>query len=179
MNFIGDYFALGLVLVLFLFFIDSKTSLRHMSWSGKLFIISLVMTALTAVTNLFTGFLLEQTGVSLWENMLANTMYFVIALVTTNFLALYLFRKILEHTHQRHCMRRAYIGLFLIMVIYLIMTVVSSVLLRLWESKLDGSATYDLATTDTLAHTSGMARHPGDANEAFGEKNREIGKEEK
>ncbi len=65
------------------------------------------------------------------------------------------------------------------MVIYLIMTVVSSVLLRLWESRLDGSATYDLATTDTLAHTSGMARHPGSANETFGEKNREVGKEEK
>ncbi len=65
------------------------------------------------------------------------------------------------------------------MVIYLIMTVVSSILLRLWESKMDGDANFDLATTDTLAYTSGMYKHPGSANETFGEKNREIGKEEK
>lgn len=65
------------------------------------------------------------------------------------------------------------------MVIYLIMTVVSSVLLRFWESKMDGDANFDLATTDTLAYTSGMYKHPGSANETFGEKNRDLGKEEK
>ena len=42
------------------------------------------------------------------------------------------------------------------MVIYLIMTVVCSRLLMLLEKKMDGPDTYDLATTDTLAHTSGM-----------------------
>jgi len=41
---------------------------------------------------------------------------------------------------------------------YLFMTLVSSILLRLWEKRMDGSASYDLATTDTLAHTSGMVR---------------------
>lgn len=48
----------------------------------------------------------------------------------------------------------------IIMVIYLIMTFVCSRLLRLWEKKIDGSDSYDLATTDTLAHTSGMTTHP-------------------
>ena len=43
---------------------------------------------------------------------------------------------------------------------YLFMTLVSSVLLRWWEKRMDGSASYDLATTDTLAHTSGMVRFP-------------------
>ena len=42
------------------------------------------------------------------------------------------------------------------MLIYLVMTVTASALLRLLESKLDGDDNYDLATTDTLAHTSGM-----------------------
>ena len=42
------------------------------------------------------------------------------------------------------------------MVIYLIMTVVSSVLLRLWESRMDGPENFDITTTDSLAHTSGM-----------------------
>ena len=44
------------------------------------------------------------------------------------------------------------------MIGYLLMTVISSILLRWWESKMDGDDSFDLATTDTLAHTSGMAR---------------------
>ena len=102
MNFIGDYFALAMVLVLFLFFIDTKSNIRHMASSGKLFVAALLMAAVTAVTDLFTGYLLEQTNVPLWENMLANTMYFITAVMTTSVLALYMFRKILEHTHRRH-----------------------------------------------------------------------------
>ena len=46
------------------------------------------------------------------------------------------------------------------MIGYLFMTLVSSFLLRWWEKKLDGSASYDLATKDTLAHTSGLVRFP-------------------
>ena len=42
------------------------------------------------------------------------------------------------------------------MLIYLVMTVTSSALLRLLESRLDGDDSYDLNTTDTLAHTSGL-----------------------
>ena len=44
------------------------------------------------------------------------------------------------------------------MVIYLVMTLACSWLLRKWEKKMDGPDSYDLATTDTLAHTSGMVR---------------------
>ena len=47
------------------------------------------------------------------------------------------------------------------MVLYLIMTFVFSRLLRFWESKLDGPASFDLATTDQLAHTSGNYSYPG------------------
>ena len=42
------------------------------------------------------------------------------------------------------------------MLIYLTLTVAASILLRLLEKKLDGDSSFDLATTDTLAHTSGM-----------------------
>lgn len=42
------------------------------------------------------------------------------------------------------------------MAIYLTMTLVISRLLRWCEKRMDGDDTYDLATTDTLAHTSGM-----------------------
>ena len=42
------------------------------------------------------------------------------------------------------------------MVIYFILTFACSRLLRLWENRMDGPDNFDLATTDTLAHTSGM-----------------------
>ncbi len=42
------------------------------------------------------------------------------------------------------------------MVIYFVLTFTCSRILRAWENKLDGPDNYDLATTDTLAHTSGM-----------------------
>ena len=41
------------------------------------------------------------------------------------------------------------------LTIYLIMTIICSLILRLWEKKLDGPENFDLSTTDTLAHTSG------------------------
>ncbi|MEG2174982.1 MAG: amino acid ABC transporter permease [Oscillospiraceae bacterium] len=44
----------------------------------------------------------------------------------------------------------------IIMAIYFVMTFTCSRLLRWWESRLDGPDGYDLATTDTLAHTSGL-----------------------
>ena len=50
------------------------------------------------------------------------------------------------------------------MILYLIMTFVFSRLLRFWESKLDGPASFDLATTDQLAHTSGNYSYPGDGS---------------
>ncbi|MBQ4150646.1 MAG: amino acid ABC transporter permease [Clostridia bacterium] len=48
----------------------------------------------------------------------------------------------------------------IVMVIYLTMTMVASVLLRKLEKKLGDSGHYDLATTDTLALTSGTYNFP-------------------
>lgn len=49
----------------------------------------------------------------------------------------------------------------IIMVIYLTMTLILSRLLRLLEKKMDGKDSYDLATNDTLAHTTGLYSYPG------------------
>ena len=118
MVFIGDYFALGLVIILCMFFFDSKTGIRYMPTSSKLFVACLFMTAITAITDLITGYMLTLKGISLWKNMLGNTLYFMVNIITTSFIALYLFTKILEHTHTRHCMRNACIGLAALFVIY-------------------------------------------------------------
>ena len=47
------------------------------------------------------------------------------------------------------------------MAIYLAMTLFFSRLLRVVEKRMEGSKTYDLATKDTLAHTSGMHSYIG------------------
>ena len=46
------------------------------------------------------------------------------------------------------------------MIMYFIMTFTCSRILRWWEKRMDGEENFDLATTDTLAHTSGMTRYP-------------------
>ena len=46
------------------------------------------------------------------------------------------------------------------MVGYLCMTLIASLLLRMWEKKLDGDDSYALATGDQLAPTAGMLNHP-------------------
>lgn len=60
------------------------------------------------------------------------------------------------------------------MVVYLILTVTVSRILRLVERKMDGPDSYDLASTDTLAHTSGMYSYPGRTGSA-----EEAGKEDR
>lgn len=47
----------------------------------------------------------------------------------------------------------------IIMAIYLVMTLGVSWLLRKLERKIDGKRHYDLTTTDSLAHTSGLVRY--------------------
>ncbi|MBQ6798327.1 MAG: GGDEF domain-containing protein [Oscillospiraceae bacterium] len=127
MNFIGDYFALGLVIVLCVFFFDNKTGIRYMSASGKLFICCLFTTALTAVIDLMSGQLLDLQDVALWKHMLVNSLYFVVNIISTSTIALYLFTKILEHTYSRRCMRNACIGLAVLFVLYL-----AFVVMNLW-----------------------------------------------
>lgn len=64
-----------------------------------------------------------QTLVPLWLNLLVNTMFFLSAIVTTSLIALYLFTKILEHTHDRHCMKNALVGLSVLFSVYLVVMV--------------------------------------------------------
>lgn len=51
------------------------------------------------------------------------------------------------------------------MIVYFIMTFTCSRILRWMENRMDGSDNYDLATTDTLAHTSGMYKYPDEKKE--------------
>ncbi len=125
MIFIADYFALGLVVILFMFFFDNKSSIRYMPTSSKVFAGVLGLTALNALTDLLTGSLLSNSETPLWLNVLVNSLYFLINIITTSCIAHYLFMKILEHTHRRNCRRNAYVGLGVILVVYLIVIILN------------------------------------------------------
>ena len=115
MVFVGDYFAIGLVVVLCMFYFEGKGGSRYMSAASKWFVACLVLTALTALTDLISVQLLLAENAPYWLNMTCNTLYFLVNIVTTSSIALFLFTKILEHAHDNHCMimaRRALVILF-------------------------------------------------------------------
>ena len=62
MIFVGDYFALGLVFVLCMFYFDKKNIAHYVSKSSRLYIACLFFTILTALTDLITLQLLELPG---------------------------------------------------------------------------------------------------------------------
>ena len=55
MIYIADYFAIGLVIIMFIFFWDTKTKFRNMPVSGKVFGLILTLTALNALIDLLCG----------------------------------------------------------------------------------------------------------------------------
>ena len=156
MIFIGDYFALCIVFILCLFFFDSKTSIRYMSAASKLFVGCLVSTALTAVTDLATGHLLNLDQVPLWQNVLVNTLYFVVSIMTTTLIALYLFTRLLEHTHERHCMKKACIGLAVLDTVYLVFVVAN--LWNGWLFYFDDAGNYCRGPLNVLGYLITLAQ---------------------
>lgn len=115
MIFIGDYFALSLVIVLCLFYFDKRVVTNKAS---RYFIACLVFTALTALTDLTAGRLMAWPNTPLWLNIGANSLYFIVNILTTSCIAVYLFIRILEHSHDNHCMARARLGLTGCLAVY-------------------------------------------------------------
>ncbi len=128
MIYVGDCFAIGLVLVLFLFFFEGKARPHYTSLSSKYFIAGLICTALTSAIDIASIVLMELEPMWIELHVLANSLYFVVNLVTTSFIGLFLFTKILEHSHDsHHCMKNAVRGLVAIFCVYILI-----VILNLW-----------------------------------------------
>ena len=125
MIFVGDYFALGFVIMLLLFFMDGKSGFRYMSTAAKLFVGCLLSTGISAGLDLLSVYILDMESIPDWAGMLVNSLYFISAVAVTSCIAMYLFTKLLEHTHNRHCMKNARIGLALLFGIYLVVVVVN------------------------------------------------------
>lgn len=121
MIFLGDYIAIGLVIVMSMFYFDSKKGWRYLPTASKYYVGCLMLTALTAATDIITGHLMWIPGVPLWIHVTMNTAYFLVNIVTTSTFALYLFTKILEHAHDNHCMILARRFLSVLFGLYIIL----------------------------------------------------------
>ena len=121
MIFLADYIAIGLVIVLSLFYFEKRTSWRYMSAANKYYVTCLALTALTAITDLCSGWLINHADAPLWLNMAINTMYFLVNIVATSAFALFLFTKLLEHAQDSHCMTYARRGLVILFALYLVL----------------------------------------------------------
>lgn len=114
MIFIGDYFALGLIIVLCMFFFQNK---HFPTLASKCYAVALIITGATIILDLLSGILLQH-QVPLWLNMTVNTLYFFVNVLTTSGFAMFLFCKILEHVYDETCMVRAKRMLGIVLVVY-------------------------------------------------------------
>jgi len=78
----------------------------------------LIFTAATAVTDILANSLLSDPKTPTELNIVVNTLYFLVNILATSSIALYFFMRILEHSHNKHCMRNAKIGLAVCFTVY-------------------------------------------------------------
>ena len=115
MIFIGDYFAFVIVLLLCLFFFDKQQTI---SKTSRYFIGFLLMTGATAIIDVITG-IMNYPVIPMWISYTVNSLYFIVNILSTSSIALYLFNKILEHSHDKHCLKYAKCGLSACLAVYL------------------------------------------------------------
>lgn len=121
--YIGDYMALGLVTILASFFWDRK---MPVSQSGKYYRACLILTAATAVVDIVCGMLLDLPSVPLGVHLVCNSLYFIINVLTTTGIALYMFSKILEHVYDDSCFRRGKCVIKALWAVYLLVIVANA-----------------------------------------------------
>ena len=113
---IPEYMALLLILVIMLFFYDKRrirTFRRSTYWA------CLWLSVLTIVLNIVCVYTIQWAAeVPLWLNMLLNSLYFWSSVLVCSTMAFYMFQRILEYVYDKHCLKRAIIGLGAVMVFY-------------------------------------------------------------
>lgn len=116
MNFLGDYFSLAVLMILCMVYFDRKP-VQH-SYS-KYYVLCLVFTALTAITDLLT-MELQKTHCTIWGlNITVNSLYFLMNVLSSTAIAMFLFNRILEHSYEKRCKRRARLCIEICLSIYI------------------------------------------------------------
>ena len=122
MIFIGEYFSLLMISILCLFYFGNK---YYSTTAGKYFAWCLILTGITALTDIFSVVLLGIPAIPTPVNFAVNTLYFLINLLTTSLFAMVLFAKILEHVHDDFCMKRAKRALAIVFAVYTVVVLLN------------------------------------------------------
>ena len=112
---VGDFFALGLICILCLFYFRNR---YFISAESKYYALCLILTAINACVDIVTAVMINNNLGPIWLNMLINSVYFLMNILVTSMIGMVLFTKILEHVHEDHCMRRAITALTTIGAVY-------------------------------------------------------------
>lgn len=100
----GDVFALGLIAILCLFYFKNK---YFPTAASKFYSWCLICTAVNASVDILSTYFINNQIGPVWLNMIINTVYFLTNILTSSFIAMLFFAKILEHVHDDHCMKKA------------------------------------------------------------------------
>ena len=120
---VGNYISVVIVSILAFFYFEKR---YFPSVASKYFATTLALTAVSATLDTITGLLIiEGPKIPLWIGYLLNSIYFVSNLLTTTFIAMTLFAKILEHVHDDYCLKRAKIAISSIFFSYFILVLVN------------------------------------------------------
>ena len=87
MVFVGDFFAIGLIIVLCMFYFERK---HFLSFNSRIFAACLILIGLTAGTNIFCYAIMENPTAPLWMLYLVNSLYFLFLITSTMLLTLFL-----------------------------------------------------------------------------------------
>ena len=80
MVFVGDFFAIGLIIVLCMFYFERK---HFLSFNSRIFAVSLFSIGLTACTNIFCYGIMSDPATPLWMLHLFNSLYFFFLITST------------------------------------------------------------------------------------------------
>lgn len=100
MVFVGDFFAIGLIIVLCMFYFERK---HFLSFNSRIFAACLILIGLTAGTNIFCYITMHDPAAPLWMLHLLNSLYFLFLMAGSALLTLFLLYSILEHVCHAFC----------------------------------------------------------------------------
>ena len=113
---LSEYFALILIVVIMLFFYDSRQThspRRRMYWS------CLRLSVASILLNIITVYTIENIDrFSVELNMVLNSAYFLVSVLMCTAIAYYLFQRVLEYVYDKHCLHRATLALGLVLLYY-------------------------------------------------------------
>ena len=123
MGTIGNYFAIGILLVVGVMFLRNR---YFISKATKFFRICLIFTMITALTNTVRAETAEYLPLSPVYVRIATTLDILVSLLTTSFIALYLISKITEHAlKEKSDFRRGKIIIGALYTVYAVMAILN------------------------------------------------------